>query len=198
MRTRVTALSAGLVLIVLLLALAGMQPQALANLQTDGTPAATPADDGTPVATEDEPTEEAADSGIVTMVLWYQQNESGEILLLTPISSTDGVLAVRGRAEGDSQRGRVVFDESRNEGFPRIRVGDDNYFDAYPVYPDDPTTAQRWIFFDDDPVIRPATLVMQITGIRGEYEDWDGTATYVSRGVDQGGILVIAIRPPEQ
>jgi hypothetical protein len=39
-------------------------------------------------------------------------------------------------------------------------------------------------------------MVMQIVGIRGEYEDWFGTATFISRGTNQGGIMVIAISPP--
>jgi len=198
MRIRALALSAGLIIFALMAALIGTEPQASARLQTDGTPADTPADEGTPVAADEEPTAETPDSGIVTIVLWYQQNAGGEILRLMPITSTDGVVVTKGEAEGDAQEGRIVFEESRNDGYPRIRVGSDNYFDAYPVYPGDPNSVQRWIYFNDDPVIRPATMVMQIVGIRGDYEDWFGTATFISRGGDQGGILVIAIAPPEE
>lgn len=191
MRKRALALSAALLMIALLAAVIGSHPNAIARLQTDATPAGTPVDDATPVVDETE----VPDSGIVTLVLWYQQNESGDILLIGPIA-LDGVEATQGEPASDEEAGRVVFDEARNEGYPRIRVGEDNYFDAYPVYVDDPNTVQRWTFFDDDPVIRPATMVMQIVGIRGQYEDWFGTATFISRGTDQGGIVVIAISPP--
>lgn len=198
MHHRPLALTAGLLMLALLAALVGTQPDARARLQTQGTPAATPVLDGTPVAADEEPTAEPAGSGIVTFVLWYQQNEGGLILRLMPIASEDGVVATRGRAENESQVGRIVFEESRNDGYPRIRVGNDNYFDAYPVYPGDPNSVQRWIYFNDDASLRPATMVMQIVGIRGDYEDWFGTATFVSRGTGLGGILVLAISPPEQ
>jgi hypothetical protein len=198
MRIRAVLLSAGLIMFALIAALIGTQPQASARLQTGGTPAASPVDEGTPVAVDDaEPTAESPESGIVTIVLWYQQNEGGLILRLMPITSKDGVVVTRGKAEGKAQQGRIVFEESRNDGYPRIRVGDNNYFDAYPVYPGDPASVQRWIYFNDDPLIRPATMVMQIEGIRGDYENWFGTATFISRGGMQGGILVIAISPPE-
>lgn len=197
MRTRAMALIASLTIVAFLAALIGSQPQASARIQRAGTPAATPAEEGTPVA-EKEPTEAPAENGIVTIVLWYQQNASGEILQLMPVTTDDGIVYTQGKAEGDEQQGRIVFEESRNEGYPRIRVGNDNYFDAYPVYPGDPSSVQRWFYFDDDPNVRPATMVMQITGIRGTWEDWQGTATFISRGTDQGGIVVIAIRPPEE
>ena len=198
MRTRAMALIAGLMMIALLAVMIGIQPQASASLQRGGTPAASPEDEGTPVAADETTTPETPDSGIVTIVLWYQQNASGEILQLMPVTTDDQILYTRGTAEADAQEGRVVFDESRNEGYPRIRVGKDNYFDAYPVYPGDPASVQRWYYFDDNPEVRPATMVMQITGIRGDYEDWFGTATFISRGIDQGGILVIAVSPPAE
>jgi len=183
---------ASLMMIALVAVLINTQAPARA-LQSDASPVASPVDEATPVAEE----EDVAESGIVTMVLWYQQNSTGEILQLTPIEY-DGFMATQADAADETEQGRVVFDESRNEGYPRIRVGEDNYFDAYPVYPDDPNTVQRWLYFDDDPEIRPATMVMQLVGIRGEYEDWIGTATFISRGSEQGGILVIAISPPAE
>src|SRR5687768_17831646 len=120
MRIRAVLLSAGLIMFALMAAIIGTQPQASARLQTDGTPAASPEADGTPVAAdEEEPTAEAPRSGIVTIVLWYQQSGGGEILRLMPITSKDGVVVSRGRAEGEAQQGRIVFDESRNDGYPR-------------------------------------------------------------------------------
>jgi hypothetical protein len=196
MRTRAMALVAGLVLIAALAAMIGGKPVVSARLQTGGTPEATPVEEATPAEPEETPAEE--ETGIVVIVMWYQQNESGENLQLSPLTTTDDLVYSRGRAEDDAHGGRVVFEESRNEDYPRIRIGERNYFDAYPVYVDDPTTAQRWIFFDDDPELRPATMVMQVVGIRGEYEDWEGTATFISRGTEEGGVMVLAIRPPEE
>lgn len=189
MRTRAVAMSASLIMIALVAVLLISQAPARAY-QSDASPVASPVDEATPIADEPE-------SGIVTMVLWYQQNSTGEILQLTPIEY-ESFMATRAEASDETEQGRVVFDESRNEGYPRIRVGEDNYFDAYPVYPEDPNTVQRWLYFDEDPAIRPATMVMQIVGIRGDYEDWFGTATFISRGGEQGGILIIAISPPAE
>jgi hypothetical protein len=184
-------------MLALVAAMHGTQSPVSARLQTGGTPAATPATDGTPVTDEETPTPEATATGIITIVLWYQQNESGELLYLYPVESEDALIYGPGSMESGDRVGRIVFEESRNDGYPRIRLGDGDYFDAYPVYVDDPNTVQRWIYFDDDPVVRPSTMVMQIVGIRGTYDEWIGTATFISRGGDQGGIVVIAIKEPE-
>ncbi len=163
-----------------------------ARFQTDATPAGTPVDNATPVADET-----PADVGIVTLVLWYQQNDKGDILRLSPVKF-DGFDATRDTVDDDSEGGRVVFEEANNEGYPRIRVGEDEYFDARPLFADDPESVQRWFYYNDDPALRPATMVMQIIGIKGQYEDWYGTATFISRGTEQGGIMVIAINPPAE
>jgi hypothetical protein len=201
MRRRASAILAGLLIFAMVGFVLATNPPASARLQTDdGTPVGTPADEeGTPVAEAEtpEPEETPEPSGIVTIVMWYQQNESGEILQLRPIAY-EGVVASSGEPADDSEAGRVVFDEERNDGFPRIRVGDENYFDAFPIYDEDPASVQRWFYYNDDPSIRPATMVMQIIGIRGDYEDWFGTATFISRGGDQGGIMVIAVSPPPE
>ena len=198
MRTRAVSFSAVLLLIALVAAAIGSRVPVSASLQTTGTPAASPADEGTPVATDEEtPTPEATETGIITIVLWYQQNDNGELLYLYPVISSDSLIYAAESLDNDARVGRIVFEESRNDGYPRIRIGDGDYFDAYPVYAADPNTVQRWLYFDDDPVIRPSTMVMQINGIRGTYDGWAGTATFISRGGDQGGLVVIAIRPPE-
>lgn len=192
MRTRGFFSVFAIALIAFGILLSGGSGQVSARFQTDATPEGTPVESGTPVAgNETEP------SGIVTMVLWYQQSEDGEMVQLSPVS-IDGFVTTKGEIKTDEDGGRVVWDEPRNENYPRIRLGQDDYFDAYPVYPDDPNTVQRWFYFDDDPEVRPATMVMQIVGIRGQYEDWFGTATFISRGSDQGGIMVIAINPPAE
>jgi hypothetical protein len=197
MRTRAVSLSAVLVLIALVAAVIGSRSPASARLQTTGTPAASPAANGTPVAADETPTAEATETGIITIVLWYQQNDNGELLYLYPVTSTDTLIYSAESLDNDARVGRIVFEESRNDGYPRIRIGDGDYFDAYPVYAADPNTVQRWLYFDDDPTVRPSTMVMQINGIRGTYDGWAGTATFISRGGDQGGLVVIALRPPE-
>ena len=196
MGRRASAILAGLLIVAMLGIVLATNPSASARLQTDdGTPAGTPADDdATPVA---EPEETPEPSGIITIVMWYQQNETGEILQLRPIEYQE-LAASSGEPVNEAEGGRVVFEEERNDGYPRIRIGEEDYFDAYPVFSDDATSDQRWIYFDGDPSLRPATMMMQITGIRGEYEGWIGTATFISRGAEQGGILVLAIRPPDE
>ena len=196
MRRLASAILAGLLIVAMLGFALATTPQASARWQADdGTPVGTPTDDdATPVA-DPEGDETPEPSGIVTIVMWYQQNEAGEILQLSPISY-EGLVAASGESADESEGGRVVFDEERNDGYPRIRVGEDNYFDAYPVFAEDPASDQRWLYFDGDASLRPATMMMQITGIRGDYEGWFGTATFISRGGDQGGIMVLAISPP--
>jgi hypothetical protein len=203
MRTRFLAITAALVTLAFVAAMLGSHAPVRA-LQTDGSPVASPvADDATPEATEEDEAAPEDDEGdepefvsqIVTMVFWYQQNSTGEILYLSPIEY-DGFTATAAEPANESEEGRIVFEESRNDGYPRIRVGEDTYFDAFPLFTDDPNTVQRWLYYEDDPNIRPATMMMQITGIRGDYEGWFGTATFISRGGEPGGILVIAISPP--
>ncbi len=203
MRTRFLAITAALVAFAFIATmLVGDVP--VRALQNDASPAASPvAEETTPEVTEedegieDPPAEETPEqtSPIVTMVFWYQQNSDGEILYLSPIVY-DGFVATPAEPANESEEGRIVFEESRNDGYPRIRVGEDIYFDASPLFAEDPNSVQRWLYYEDDPNIRPATMMMQITGIRGEYEGWFGTATFISRGGEQGGLLVIAISPP--
>lgn len=195
MGRRASAILVGLLIVAMLGFVLATNPEASARLQADdGTPVGTPTDDATPVA---DPGETPEPSDIVTIVMWYQQSESGEILQLRPIAYEE-LIATSGEPADESEGGRVVFEEERNDGYPRIRVGEEDYFDAYPVFSDDPTSDQRWLYFDGDSSLRPATMMMQIEGIRGAYEGWSGTATFISRGAEQGGILVIAIRPPTE
>lgn len=199
MRTRFLAITAALVAFAFVAAMLGGDAPVRA-LQNDASPVASPVDEETtPAATEDDAAaaEETPEqtSPIVSMVFWYQQNSTGDILYLSPIEY-DGFMATPAEPANEAEEGRIVFEESRNDGYPRIRVGEDIYFDAAPLFAEDPNSVQRWLYYDDDPNVRPATMMMQITGIRGEYEGWFGTATFISRGGDQGGLLVIAISPP--
>ena len=166
-----------------------------AALQDDATPGAE--EEATPVAEDPAATPEAEPATQeVTLAYWYRLDEEDNLLRLTPLEY-EGTTATRGQAENSDEGGRVNFADERNDDLPRIVFGDSTC-DAYPVFPDDVSSAQRWIYFNDDPELRPATLVMQLVCVRGPYDNFEGTATFVSLGTDQGGILVLALFPPEE
>jgi hypothetical protein len=166
----------------------------------DATPdAATPTDleeeaptDATPAAAT--PTADRFPDGPLTLVYWYRLDEDEGLLRLSPMT-LDGVVGAEGDTSNEALRGRVNFADPRNDDLPRLRL-DDNVCDAYPVDPDDPTTAQRWIYFNDDPEARPSTLVMQLVCVRGELDEYEGTATFISQGTERGGVLVVVLNPP--
>ena len=153
---------------------------------------ATPAAAGTPVVAPTTTTPpEAATTDVVTLVAWYANDPSGEFLNILPIqvggdrvASADPNGAPIGRAE-----------------FPPVEVGlpsvtiDDNVFNAYLRYEGD--IAERWIWTDDTEGFRPATLVIQVQGAEGQYQNYYGTATFVSRDDLAGGVVILALRPPE-
>ena len=56
----------------------------------------------------------------------------------------------------------------------------------------------RRVYFNDDPTLRPATLVMQIVAVKGPYQGYEGTVTFVSRAPEAGGVMVIVLNPPEE
>lgn len=158
----------------------------------DATPAvdnATPvvADEATPVADPEEPATEP-----VTLIFTYRPDESGDFLVLVPVE-VDGFVLTTGEPEADVES-QVDFESPRNDDLPWIRYGN-NVFEAYlPL--DDPGLVQRWVYFNEDPEARPSTLMLQIVCVRGEYEGFDGTATFVSRGAELGGTLILALDPP--
>ena len=157
----------------------------------DATPTADEAtpvgDEATPVAELDEP---VADQ--VTLVFAYAPDESGDFLVLTPVE-VDGLQLTAGQPEADIET-QVDFESPRNDNLPWIRYGN-NVFEAYPVL-DDPGLVQRWVYFDEDPEARPSTLVLQVVGARGEFEGYEGTATFISRGGEVGGTLILALDAP--
>jgi hypothetical protein len=160
----------------------------------DATPAA---DDATPVAEDEatpvaEPEEPATEP--VTLVFGYAPDESGDFLVLTPVES-DGLLLTRAEAEADVET-QVDFESPRNDNLPWIRYGN-NVFEAYPVL-EDPGLVSRWIYLNDNAELRPSTLMLQIVCVRGAYEGFEGTATFVSRGSEIGGTLVIALDAPAE
>jgi hypothetical protein len=183
MRLRMIAAIAGMLLLGSIVGLAGAPNDARARLQ-DATPAAE--SNGTPEANQ--PVQ------VVTLVAWYQQDPSGEFLTIGPLTANPALVA---RPGTDGDTGRADFDDPDNDDLPRITIGDST-FDAYPLDPEDPATVFRWLYFNDEQGTRPATLVMQIECTASPiYKGYTGTATFVSRASEAGGVLVIVLNPPE-
>jgi hypothetical protein len=170
-----------------LLGLASRIPDgAEARLQDDGTPTA----EGTPEAEE-------TSVEVVTLVAWYQQDPSGEFLTIGPLTTNQFQVASPGN-DADGLTGRADFDDPDNDDLPRITLGE-HVFDGYPVDPDDPSTVFRWLYLDDESGSRPATLVIQVNCTSSPaYKDYTGTATFISRAENAGGVLVIALNPPSE
>jgi len=193
MRVRIALLAFCLLGLTAFGVLAGPGRGAAANLQD-----ASPAADVTPeaeAAAEGSPEAAPATVNVVTLVAWYTQDPSGEFLNLGPLGTNDNLVAGAGEATDRTLTGNVDFDDDGNDGLPRIVLGE-SAFNAYPVVEGDPDSVQRWIYLNDDPGLRPATLVLQIAAVKGPYEGYDGTATFISRAPDAGGVLVIVLNPP--
>ncbi len=184
MRFRFVALM--LMLVMTLLAV----PGALAQ-NDPATPAATPvaADtDATPIA---EPTAEAV--RVITLVMWYQTPADAEFVEIGPIATNNQLIAGPGDPT-NAATGRIDFTSPDNSDLPRITIGD-SVFDAYAPN-DDAGATFRWIYFDGDADVRPATLVLQVRATEGPYKDSEGTATFSSRSNPGSGVLVIMLNPP--
>ncbi len=188
MRIRTVAISSGILAFMLVAAMVGST--GFARAQQDGTPAA-----GTPTAGAATPTALPPGAGVVTLVAWYQQDPSGDFLTVGPLRTNSGLVAGPGEPEERQVTGKVDLDSPDNGELPRITLGE-NILDGYAVYSGDPNTVLRWIFYNDDPGLRPATLVIQVTGTEGPYKGYDGTATFVSRAPNAGGVLIIVLNPP--
>lgn len=188
MRIRSLAVAAGVLLIGAIFGLTGAPLDARARLQ-DATPDAA---NGTPAAAA---TEAPARLNVVTLVAWYSQDTSGDFLTLGPLTTNQFLVA--GAAE-DGLTGTADFDDPDNNDLPRITLGD-SVFDAYALDPEDPDTVFRWLYLNGEQGERPATLVLQIECTTSPaYEGYTGTATFVSRASDAGGVLVIVLNPPAE
>jgi hypothetical protein len=185
MRVRVVFLCFCLLALVTLGGVVSTGGRASARLQ-QATPAA-----ATPEATPEAP----ATVNVVTLVGWYTQDPSGDFLNIGPIRTNDNLVAGPGEVTDRTLTGKVDFTSGGNDGLPRIAMGQ-SAFNAYPVVEGDLDTVQRWTYFNDDPTLRPATLVMQIVAVKGPYEGFGGTVTFVSRAEDAGGVIVIVLNPP--
>lgn len=178
----------------LLVGIAGITPAAAWQ---DATPAAE-----TPEVIEIQPTEAPAqptavpagtpaapaETDVVTLVLWYQNPTDQDIIELYPLATDAGFVA--GPQQGAARVGTVDFPV---EGIPTVVVGDT----TFETYPRPDGVIERWTWLDDFEGARPATLVMQLAGLDGTYQNYFGTGTFVSRDEGgAGGVLTLALRPP--
>jgi hypothetical protein len=165
------------------LAFARPNSPASANLQDAATPEAAASPAALPVE-------------VVTLVGWYSPDPSGEFLNIGPIRTND--LLVAGPAEPNDRSlvGTVDFDDPNNKDLPRFEFGETLFNATLPIA-DDPSSVFAWIYIDGDPALRPATLVIEIKAVRGPYDNYTGTATFVSRAAEAGGVLIIVLNPPE-
>jgi hypothetical protein len=194
MRARLLGIAGLLVLLAGILAFTLSDRLAMAQ---DATPVASPeATEETATDAETAATPEASQN-IVTLVAWYGPDETGDLLMLSPIRTSPTYVASAGEATEQDLSGTVNFTEERNKGgLPRIRLGD-SIFDAAEIVDGDRDSVQRWLFYNGEDGARPATLVMQITADQGPYEGATGTATFISRADDSTGVLVIVLYLPE-
>jgi hypothetical protein len=130
-----------------------------------------------------------AQTDVVTLVLWYSNPVDRDILELFPLQIGPGFVA--GPQAGAQAVGTVDFPADGSP--PTVTVGDT----TFETYPRPDGVIERWTWFDDIEGARPGTLVMQLAGQGGTYQNYFGSATFVSRdegGV--GGVATIALRPP--
>jgi hypothetical protein len=183
-----------IIAILLLVGMAGVPPAAAWQ---DASPAA-----GTPEVVEIQPTEAPAqpttvpagtpaapaETDVVTLILWYQNATDQDIIELYPLATDAGFVARP--QQGAAAVGTVDFPV---EGIPTVVVGNT----TFETYPRPDGVIERWTWLDDFEGARPATLVMQLAGLDGTYQNYFGTGTFVSRDEGgAGGVLTLALRPP--
>ena len=186
-----------IIAILLLVGVAGVTPAAAWQ-------AASPAA-GTPAVIQIQPTQAPAQpttvpaapaatpaapavTDVVTLVLWYQNATNQDIIELYPLATDAGFVARP--QQGAAAVGTVDFP---TEGIPTVVVGDT----TFETYPRPDGVIERWTWLDDFEGARPATLVMQLSGVDGTYQNYFGTGTFVSRDEGgAGGVLTLALRPP--
>jgi hypothetical protein len=187
-----------IIAILLLVSFAGARP-ALAFQDASpaaGTPAPAPqptqapAPAETPAATPAAAPAAPAQTDVVTLVLWYNNPVDAELIDLFPLSTDAGFVA--SPAQGAASVGTVDF-PADGVTPPSVVVGDT----TFETYPRPDGVIERWTWLDDFEGARPATLVMQLSGISGQYQNYFGTGTFMSRDEGgAGGVLILALRPP--
>jgi hypothetical protein len=165
----------------------------MAAVMVAGNGGPTLAQDATPAAATPAPGTDA--SGVVTLVGWYSRDEAGDFLSIGPLQSNENLVSRAAEPTDHSITGKINFDSEENGDLPRISIGS-TVLHAYPVFEGDPSSAQRYTYFDDDPNLRPFTLVMQVEAVAGPYDGYIGTVTLVSRSDDGSGVIVVVLNPP--
>jgi hypothetical protein len=154
------------------------------------------AQDATPEASTPEASTPAAEGGgIVTLVGWYVRDESGDFLVIGPLQSNENLVSREAEPTDRTITGRINFDSEENNDLPRVSIGS-SVFHAYPVVEGDTSSATRYTYFNDDPNLRPFTLVMQVEAVEGPYDGYVGTVTLISRSDDGSGVIVVVLNPP--
>lgn len=150
--------------------------------------AATPAPAATAEAQQPGAPAPAVQTGVVTIVLWYANAANSDILELYPLATDPSSVASQGAG---AAVGTVDFPEEGSA--PYVVLGET----TFTTYPRPDGVIERWTWLDDFEGARPATLVMQLSGEGGVYQDYFGTATMMSRDEGgAGGVLILALRPP--
>jgi hypothetical protein len=168
-------------------------PQVLA--QTGTPPAeATPETDtsATPLA-ETAATPVAEPVRVVTLVGWYQNSASGDIIEIGPVQTTDQLVAGPGDPTS-TLTGTADLESEDNNGLPLIVLGETTLAGTE-MFAGDPESVFNWIYYQGDPALRPATLVIPVTATEGPYEGRSGTITFLSRSSPGSGIVVIMLNP---
>jgi hypothetical protein len=168
-------------------------PQVLA--QTGTPPAeATPETDtsATPLA-ETAATPVAEPVRVVTLVGWYQNSASGDIIEIGPVQTTDQLVAGPGDPTS-TLTGTADLESDDNNGLPLIVLGETTLAGTE-MFAGDPESVFNWIYYQGDAALRPATLVIPVTATEGPYEGRSGTITFLSRSSPGSGIVVIMLNP---
>jgi hypothetical protein len=193
MRIRLIGIAALLVAVLGLVAYSLGAPQVLAQ---SGTPLAeaTPEADtsATPLA-ETAATPVAEPVRVVTLVGWYQNSASGDIIEIGPLQTTDQLVAGPGDPTS-TLTGTADLESDDNSGLPLIVLGETTLAGTE-MFAGDPESVFNWIYYQGDPALRPATLVVPVTATEGPYEGRSGTVTFLSRSSPGSGIVVVMLNP---
>ncbi len=119
---------------------------------------------------------------------WYANAADSDILELYPLATDASFVA---SPAAGAAVGTVDFPEDGSAPF--VVLGET----TFTTYPRPDGVIERWTWLDDFEGARPATLIMQLSGEGGAYQDYFGTATMMSRDEGgAGGVLILALRPP--
>ena len=130
---------------------------------------------------------------VVTLVGWYQNAPNGEFIEIGPVQTTDQLVAGPGDPTS-TLTGTADLESEENNGLPYIELGD-TILVGTEMFEGDPESVFNWIYYQGDPALRPATLVIPVTATAGPYEGRSGTITFLSRSSPGSGIVVIMLNP---